>query len=363
MAKPELVRKQHVVSKFYLKGFVDSSNRLRRTVLPGTVSHLISADKATVITDYYSLTMEDGAVSDFFERAFSKIEGPASAVHKSVVKDDHWPLTAEEKSNFSAWVALQYLRSEGVRSQGLEMEALIIRLMVGTSGKAALRNHIEKAERQPISEARLDFEWSELTRKGGPRLKPEATGHLQTVTEFLDPTAAMLQSRQWILVEFHRKALVTGDHPVALQRDPESPPNSGIGLATAAAWVLPLSRRHALIIGSSFELSDDRYTGNARLANSINQSTLLNARKCLYFHPEDQQAIAGLHVPEPRTYEMKHSGDDHFIKEEGVFGHLSAEELNSLPIPISSDDENSFSFSDLGWPIKGRVVTWAEPEL
>lgn len=50
------------------------------------------------------------------------------------------------------------------------MDALIIRLIVGTSGKAALRQHIEKAEGQVIGEDRLAFEWEELTKEVDPHL-------------------------------------------------------------------------------------------------------------------------------------------------------------------------------------------------
>lgn len=167
MNKEKLVRKQHVVSKFYLKGFTNSSNQLRRLVLPGDRSHLISVDRATVITDYYTLVSEDGQVSDYFERAFAEIEEPASRILKSVIRERLWPLSQDDKETLAEWIALQYLRSEGARTMVTNIDALVTQIVVGTSGKAALRRHIEAAEGKAVTEERLSFEWEELTKEGG----------------------------------------------------------------------------------------------------------------------------------------------------------------------------------------------------
>lgn len=363
VTKKGLVRKQHIVSKFYLKGFTDSSNQLRRLVLPGDHSHLISADKATVITDFYTLTLEDGQVSDYFERAFAKIEEPASRILKSVTEGRSWPLSQDDKDEFAVWIALQYLRSEGIRTQVTNMDSLIIRLMVGTSGKAALRQHIEKAEGQVISEDRLAFEWEELTKEGGPTLMPDPETHLRMLTDFLEPTAAMFASKQWSLNEFQSESLVTGDHPVSLVAAPDHPRYMGVGLATAAGYSLPLSRKVGLFIGASPELPDLRGPGNALLAKATNQQTILNSRKCLYYHPDDESTVRELHLPEPKTREVDSPGNG-FVKEEGFFGHLSDDELEDLPAPLRADDDESFSLDDLHWPIPRRVVTWAgQPPL
>lgn len=359
MGKPGLVRKQHVVSKFYLKGFADASNKLRRTLLPGHHSHLISADRASVITDFYSVTLEDGKLSDYFERAFSRVEGPASIVHKSIVEEDQWPLGTEEKCDLALWIALQHLRSEGVRTQGNNMRALTIQLMVGTSGKDALRRHIEKAESRTISQERLDFEWAELTREGGPRIKADPRHHLQMVAKLLEPTAVMLGSMQWSLNVYRRKRLVTGDHPVSLLKAPQHPPYFGVGLANAGGFVLPLSRRHGLVIGASPELPDVKVDGNTLTANSMNQATIMNSRTCLYSHPDDEAVITAMHVPSPRKQEIDPRATAAFVKEEGLFGHLSDEERDELPPTIpSEDDDESFSLDDLEWPIPNRLCTW-----
>jgi hypothetical protein len=360
VGKPELIRKQHVVSKFYLRGFADSSNQLRRTLLPGHRSHLISAEKASVISDFYSITLEDGQLSDYFERAFSRVEGPAAAVHKSIVEEERWPLGTGEKCDLALWIALQHLRSEGVRTQGNNMRALTIQLLVGTSGKDALRRHIEKAEGRTISDERLEFEWAELTRHGGPRMKADPRNHLRMVAELLEPTAAMLGSMQWSLNVYRRKRLVTGDHPVSLLKHPEHPMFFGVGLANAGGFALPLSRRHGLVIGASPELPDLKVDGNTLSAKSMNQATIMNSRTCLYSHPDDEDVINAMHLPGPREWEIDPIATAGFIKEEGLFGHLNDDDRDELPAPIvSEDDSKSFSLDDLEWPISNRLHTWA----
>lgn len=361
MGTSELVRKQHVVSKFYLKGFADSSNKLRRTLLPGNKSHLISVEKASVIKDFYSVTLEDGQVSDYFERAFSRVEGPAASVYKSVVTEDRWPLTTDEKCDLALWIALQYLRSEGVRLQGNNLRSLTIQLLVGSSGKVALRRHIENSESQLISDERLEFEWAELTRSGGPRIKTDPRDHLRMVAELLEPTATMLASMQWSLNVYKRKRLVTGDHPVTLLRHADHPPYFGVGLANAGGFALPLSRRLGLVIGASPGLPDLRVDGNVQTAAMMNQATVINARTCLYSHPDDEDVISATHVPSPREWEINPAATNSFIAEEGLLGHLMDDDAGELSTPIiPTDDNEGFSLDDLEWPIPDRLHTWTE---
>ena len=363
MEKRALIRKQHVVSKFYLKGFANASNQLRRTLLPGNRNHLVSVEKASVISDFYRIRMEDGQLNDYFERAFSEIEGPAAVVHRSVFSSGRWPLRPEEKADFALWIALQHLRSEGVRVQGNNMKAFTIQLVVGTSGKKALRRHIEKAEGRTISDERLDFEWAELTRQGGPKIKSDPRDHLRMVTELLEPTATMLASMQWSLNVYQRKRLLTSDHPVSLLRHPEHPPFFGVGLANAGAFALPLSRRHGLVIGASPDLPDLRVEGNVLSANGLNQATIMNSRTCLFSHPDDQDVIRAMEIPSPREWELNPMSAESFIDEEGLAGRFSEGEYDGMPNSFSSEDDGeSFSLDDLEWPIPNRLHVWVGAE-
>lgn len=141
---------------------------------------------------------------------------------------------------------------------------------------------------------------------------PDLETHLRMLTELLAPTAAVFASKQWSLNEFQKKSLVTGDHPISLVAAPDHPKFIGLGLATAAGYSLPLSRRHGLLIGASPELADLWGPGNALLAKATNQRTILNSRKCLYYHPDDESAVRELHLPEPKTREMDSPGNGRY---------------------------------------------------
>jgi hypothetical protein len=64
--------------------------------------------------------------------------------------------------------------------------------------------------------------------------------------------------RQWTLVRFRRKYLLTCDTPVSLLPHPSAHPNAGLGLATAAAIILPVSRDTGLIMDESTNLIDEK---------------------------------------------------------------------------------------------------------
>ena len=345
-------RRQHVVSRFYLTGFADDQDRLRRVVLPGEDSHIVSARDATVVNDFYTVVI-GGESSDLFERLFSQFEQPAARALARVVADRQWPLSPDDKAALAVWIALQHLRSEGVRRSQTQLRAQTIRLVVGVSGKEMLRRHIEVAEGRPIDDARLDAEWADLTQAGGPNLNEDIDEHIRTVLDLLEPTAMMLGSLQWSLSVFQRKVLVTSDHPVVLVPYDNHPEWSGVGLANAGGYALPLARRLGLVIGASPDLPDMRVPGTAKLAASLNGHVILNARKAVFHHPDDAEALAMITLPPERTEEFGPVNDDHFIREEGLFTGLNQEQLRGLSLP-PGDEDRGFSLNDLPWPIPGR---------
>lgn len=85
MAYVQETRRQHTVSKFYLKGFADEREQILRVALPGDPRVRLSIRDATVIKDFYSVELPGGERSDMFEKAFSEIEGPASQVLDAIL--------------------------------------------------------------------------------------------------------------------------------------------------------------------------------------------------------------------------------------------------------------------------------------
>lgn len=358
-------RRQHTLSKFYLKGFADEREQILRIALPGTPRIRLSIRDATVIKDFYSVELHGGKRSDMFERSFSEIEGPASNVLDAIL-GGKWPLCLEEKGQLGFWIALQQLRGEEVRASQNQVGAEFIRLVVGVSGKEALRRHIESAEGRSIGDEELDSEWQDITKPGGPTIVPNPVEHIRTVIQLTPGLAAYLRDSHWTLHRFQRRALVTCDHPVSMDQADRGP-WEGVGLAAADIFTLPLSRRVGLTIqprrrlerftADTASVADFLVDGTTSTANSINQQTVREARRYVYMHPEDD-LDRRIQLPEPTTTSrMSAIGIDGLISEEGLYpseGRSSSPPHTRLP-PDGRGETGGVTLADLPWPIPGRV--------
>lgn len=360
----ERVRRQHVVSRFYLKGFASDAERIRRVTLPGDTTHVLSTRDASVIKDFYTVTLPDGTQSDMFEKAFSEVEGPASEALRALLAGT-WPITGNHRAALATWIALQHLRAEDVRASQGNMSAELIRLIVGTAGKQALRERIEKAESRNVPDDELDREWEDITKPGGPELTPNVNAHVRLMMDLLPGTAAYLHDCHWTVFRFKRRSIVTSDHPVSLVVGQDSPEWQGVGIATAELFLVPLSRRVALTIqprdrfpplpSGMGEVPDFEHEGSTRVAASINRETVFRARRYVYHHPDDSP-LDKLHLPDPEGLSQPSMSDGSgLIREEGLFSDMTEEQRKAWArMSPPSDERRGMSIQDLTWPIPGR---------
>ncbi len=356
-------KRQHTVSKFYIRGFADEREQTLRVELPGDRSHRMTINDASVIKDFYTVDLPDGTKSDYFERAFGEIEGAAATALGEVLSGT-WPIEGTTRLDLSRWIALQHLRAEEVRASQGHMGGELIRLVVGTSGKEALRRLIENAESRTVSDEELNEEWSDITKPGGPTLAPNVKEHLRTIMSLLDGMTAYLNDSQWSVYRFQRKALVTSDHPVSLLVSPDHSAWEGVGIGTAEAFLVPLHRRLGLVIQPRSRLEeyeqvvglfpDIREPGSTRLALSMNQETVGRARRHIYHHPDDSP-LGPLHIPEPVEGTNASVSDmSGLIREEGLF-HGMTDEQRSAFAPTRDKDRRGMTIDDLPWPIPLRI--------
>lgn len=354
------VRRQHTVSRFYLEGFANSAQQIGRVSTVDDQEIRLSITDATIIKDFYTLTLPDGTQTDFFERVFAYMEGPASAALRAIV-EGQWPITGEARLAWSTWMALQYLRGEEIRDRQQEMNAQMIRLLVGVSGKQALRTRIEQAEGRTVSDEELDEQWRDLTKPEGPDLAPDGRQHMRVLTDLLPPTAAYIRDSQWVLHRFHRRVLLTSDHPVSLLVRPGHPVYDGVGLATATAFLVPLSRRLGLIVQPRHHmfpevrhLPDFVHPGSTKMARVMNQEAAARARRYLYHHPDDAP-LEGLHLPQPETENLITGVPEGLIREEGLFHGLNDSQCRALSDgPPRDRSRPGMTINDMPWPIPGR---------
>ena len=118
-------------------------------------------------------------------------------------------------------------------------------------------------------------------------------------------------ARPWSLIRFERQRLLTCDTPVLLVPRSDKPAWEGVGLLTAWALAIPLSRDTALVMTDPSRLAEhvtrefvasgalDRVEApSAVWARSLRALTVRNARRFIYHHPDDVHLVPeDLHEP------------------------------------------------------------------
>jgi hypothetical protein len=297
------------VPKFHLKRFSNAKGQLLRQPLGGADSHLISLNDATVQTDFYKIEQE-GREADAFEKTLSKHEGEFATALTSVLDDERWPPSAEDRTVLAVMVALQYLRSHATRTSGQEIERATAKLEVGIFTRDQIR------ERLKLPPSTSDEEVENLRARmlaTADTFKVDSTKHLKLIADSLEGmTNLVFYRRPWKLVRFSRKSVGIADTPVVLIPYPKSshPHLGGTGLGTAMHLYLPLDRRTGLYMGelppaekAALWPSDSTLPASTAMAKRLNGYTLWNARKEVFQHPDDTP-FDSMEIPAPRDSEM-----------------------------------------------------------
>jgi len=284
----QLKRRNHTVNKSYLRRFADDSGLLTRVALPGHERISISVTDATVVRNFYVVTLPDGSETDEAEDVFGQVEAAAVTAIRSLVDDRLWPVPGTARTDIARWVALQYLRVPWVRQLGREIvegfSSVGIAVRTGSGERVTMKMPADVID--------------DLT---GPRL------HLALIERQLPEVTEMLSQRNWILSFYQRKSLAISDAPVVLRPAAGHPPGTGVGIGNAGEVHIPLDRRVALSM-SDGSTGDLRVRGVTKTAVFLNDATARNARRYLFHHPEDDP-LRGLRLPGPRLRELASPAD------------------------------------------------------
>lgn len=158
----------------------------------------------------------------------------------------------------------------------------------------------------------------QATSPDGPPIELGALGHARQIADVVPTIYPYFYRRHWSIVRFKRKSLLTCDTPVSLIPDWHRP-DEGVGLLTAWAIAVPLSRRVAILLKTpasdlEFETepgdTDLELSASTELARMFNQMTVAGARRWVFFHPDDEAVVDSLELHEPRQIEMMAPGND-----------------------------------------------------
>lgn len=308
----EIARRNHIVPRFYLKRFADG-DQLTSVKLPGDKRITGSTRNASVVNNFY--VMDDHPEPDVFEKELANVEAESANAFSKILDENVWPLRPDDRAMLGLFFALMYARGPERRRGMEQIASTMTALEIKMGGRENVAAWIKRERGITASEELAAKVWESATQPGGPPIRMSARAHISQILSMVDDTLKYFIGRPWSLIEFNRRSLVTSDAPVCLMNIDE--PGSAVGLFTADAIVVPISRRAAILMsdpmhlieeGATFDQVtlggfDTRYQGTTALGNTFNSQVIAWSREWIYHHPEDAHALPD-ELPEPRLTEF-----------------------------------------------------------
>jgi hypothetical protein len=305
---------------------------------------------ASVVKDFYSITLPDGTRSDAWEQRLSEVEDSVAPRLRALATSDAWFVADEDRAEVALWVALQYLRGRDNRRLMAHTKALMLRLQVGMGGIAYLHHAISQAVGREVPMDVAERVWEDVHRVGGPTVQVSSEEHIATITSAAGDSTVYLASQPWQRVRFDRRTLITNDSPVGLLPSSDHPPFLGIGLKNAGAITIALDRRTILMINAEAP-GDTELPPSTLFARTHNASVLFGAERFVYANPEDAhlyEELAG--APRGlRPFQEPHNIADFANRDRPLDSVL---EQNELHDPVADPGALIANYT---WPIPGYL--------
>ncbi|MFH9985975.1 DUF4238 domain-containing protein [Streptomyces luteogriseus] len=283
-SKKKLKRRHHTVPRLLLRRFADGE-RIMRVPLDGGERRSIGVADATVHRDFYSLRDESDQLDDAVEDLLSDLEDMAARIIRKVV-DGLWPLPIEERAILAEWIAAQHARIPAARSANNEIADHLDKTLIAMGGKPEIRRRLEGNAKEPVSDEKVEALWLQLTDFDSYYTEVSVNEHMAVMAQSMKTAYEVFMARSWGLIKFERRTLLLPDHPVTLVREDEFPSFRGVGIGNAAAILVPIDRRAAVMMASPGH-DDFVVRPHAKLAMELNQRFADNVRKELFHHPDD----------------------------------------------------------------------------
>ncbi|MEV5289956.1 DUF4238 domain-containing protein [Streptomyces sp. NPDC053741] len=313
--KQKLKRHHHTVPRLLLRRFADGK-RIIRVPLDGSESKPIGIGDATVRSHFYSMQDESGQRDDSIENLLADLEDQAARVITKIIDEGVWPLPIADRAVLGEWVAAQHARIPAVRQANNEIADQVLKMEIAAGGKPEVRRRMEAKGKGPVSDEEVEAAWAELTDFTSYFVELPVNDHLLTMGRAMATAYEWMMARSWKLCRFERKTLLLPDHPVTLLRDEDEPEWRGVGLANAAAIMVPIDRRAAILMTTPGG-RDGMFPASTAVARDLNRRLAWNSRIELFHHPDDDPLV-GINLPPLRDREAEFSqGPERFLMPEG----------------------------------------------
>ncbi|EST29892.1 DUF4238 domain-containing protein [Streptomyces roseochromogenus] len=298
--KSKLKRRHHTVPRLLLRRFADGE-RLIRVPLDGGELRLCGIADVTVHRDFYSMRDASGELDDTVEDLLAELEGKAAKVIRKVI-NGMWPLPIEDRAIVAEWIAAQHARIPAARAAHNEMADQLGKILIAMGGKPGIRRRLEEDATGPVSDEEVEALWEEMTDFDSYYTEMSVNDHMVSMGQSMKTAYEVFMQRSWGLCRFQRRTLLIPDHPVTLMGDATMPSWRGVGIGNAAAIIMPIDRRAAIIMASPGP--DFEFPATTKVAKELNHRLAWNARKELFHHPDDNP-LDGIELPPVREREME----------------------------------------------------------
>lgn len=301
----------HFVPQAYLRGFANERQQVVAVPLSGKKPFQTVVKNVAAQTHFNRI--EEAAEPDEFERALSTVEDIAMKVVRKLV-EGRTPISADERANLAYFIALQAERGPDARRTREFLLRQSMRLEIGINGRKGMADWFEENFGHRPDEDTAQGLWERAVSPEGPPVTMNTASQLSMMLDTADMVLPFITGRQWSIVTFARRRLVTSDAPVALLPDPNASDGRGTGWATSSGFTFPLTRnvglrgsnivdlldtapddtRDALRDRVAAGMYDFREAGTVHLEKIFNINTTFAGREYVYHHPDDAD-----YLPEP----------------------------------------------------------------
>lgn len=308
-------RRHHTVPRLLLRRFADGE-RLVRVPLDGGEPMVVGVGDVTVRRDFYSMRTADGQLDDTVENLLADLENQAARVIRKIVEDGLWPLPVNDRAILGQWIAAQHVRVPAVRQANNENLDQLTKIMIAAGGKPEMRRLLEAESGEAVTDEEVEAIWTEMTDFSSYEAELSVNDHMLMMGRSMETAYDAMMYRSWGLWRFERKTLLLSDHPVTLMQDPSQPEWRGVGLANAAAILVPIDRRAAIVMQPP-GIPDHELQTSAKVARELNHRFAWNSRIELFHHPDDNP-LAGIELPPVRSNEVEFSQTaENFVRPDG----------------------------------------------
>jgi len=234
MSRP--VQQHYLPKKAYLKFFEVPDK-------PGSIwlyqrsknPQLTSINRVAKERHLYSFRNPDGTYNQAIEEWLAKIEELARPVLEKLncIQEDQIIITVGEKERLARFIALQFVRTPGLRAQLQQQEGAILKGLLQNlaKNKPALQYLMEQGEIQrPILSGDEEISLEELQSfalEGNYDVKTSGDRYLGMQIDLAETVFPLLMCKRLIVLKVLPTTFITSDYPVVLVQDPNSLPYGG----------------------------------------------------------------------------------------------------------------------------------------